>query len=131
MNELDPAAAGEMMASDLRSLIPLLTVSHGGTTVRCAAWPESICSHGEQYAPHPFMFVLGGEERPSAWKRVEIYLDRAAIFPTPFPGEGPISATIQFVTKGDHERIIRQFDGVLTLDDDKIYIEPVRLAPPV
>ncbi len=99
------------MARDLRSLIPLLTVSRGGTTVRCAAWPESICIHGEQYAPLPFMFVLGGEERPSAWKRVQ--------------------STIRFVTKRDHERIIRQFDGVLTLDDDKIYIEPVRLVQPV
>jgi hypothetical protein len=77
------------------------------------------------------MFVLGGEERPAAWKRVEIYLDRAVIFPPSFPGGGPISATVQFVTKGDHERVIRQFDGVLTVDDDKIYIEPVRLVPPV
>jgi hypothetical protein len=66
-------AAGEMMARDLRSLIPLLTLLHGGTTVRCAAWPESICSHGEQYAPLPFMLVLGGEERPSAWKRVQCH----------------------------------------------------------
>lgn len=119
------------MASDLRSLIPLLTVSRGGTTVRCAAWLESICSHGEQYAPHLFMFVMGGEERPVAWKRVEIYLDPAAVFPASFPGEGPISVTVQFVTQRDHERIIRQFDGVLTFDDDKIYIEPVRLVPPV
>lgn len=131
MNGLDHGAAGEMMARDLRSLIPLLTVWRGGTTVRCAAWPESICSHGEQYAPYPFMFVLGGEERPGAWKRVEIYLDRAVIFPTSFPGEGPIGATVQFVTKRDHECILRQFDGVLTFDDDKIYIEPVRLVPPV
>ena len=119
------------MARDFRSLIPLLTISRGGTTVRCAAWPESICSHGEQYAPHPFMFVLGGEERPVAWNRVEICLDRAVIFPTSFPGEGPTSATVQFVTQRDHERIIQQFDGVLTLDDDKIYVEPVRLVPPV
>jgi hypothetical protein len=123
-------AAREMMARELQSLIPLLTVSRGGTTVRCAAWPESICSHGEQYEPHPFMFVLGGEERPPAWRRVEIYVDGAVIFPTSFPGEGPISATVQFVTKGDHERIIQQFDGVLTIDDDKIYIEPVRLTSP-
>jgi hypothetical protein len=50
------------MAKDLQSLIPLLTVSHGETTVRRAAWPESIWSHGEQYEPHPFMFVFGGEE---------------------------------------------------------------------
>jgi hypothetical protein len=123
-------AAREMMARELQSLIPLLTVSRGGTTVRCAAWPESICSHGEQYEPHPFMFVLGGEERPPAWRRVEIYVDGAVIFPTSFPGEGPISATVQFVTKGDRERIIQQFDGVLRIDDDKIYIEPVRLNPP-
>lgn len=118
------------MARDPQSLIPLLTVSRGGTTVRCAAWPESICSHGEQYEPHRFMFVLGGEERPTAWRRVEIYLDRAVIFPTLFPGEGPISVTVQFVTKQDHERIIQQFDGVLTVDDDKIYMEPVRPNPP-
>ena len=76
---------GGMMVKDLRSLIPLLTVSRGGTTVRCAAWPESICSHGEQYEPHPFMFVLGGEERQTSWRRVEIYIDRAVIFHTPFP----------------------------------------------
>jgi hypothetical protein len=61
---------------------------------------------------------------------VEIYVDRGVIFPTPFPGKGPISATVQFVTKGDRERIIQQFDGVLTIDDDKIYIEPVRLTSP-
>ena len=61
---------------------------------------------------------------------MEIYVDRGVIFPTPFPGEGPISATVQFVTKRDHERIVQQFDGLLTFDDDKIYIEPVQLAPP-
>jgi hypothetical protein len=76
------------------------------------------------------MFVLGGEERLPAWRRVEIYVDRAVIFPTPFPGKDPISATVQFVTKGNRERIIQQFDGVLTIDDDKIYIEPVRLTSP-
>ena len=117
------------MDTDLLSLIPLLTVSRGGTTVQYAAWPESICSHGEQYEPHPFMFVLGGEERPTTWKRVEIYLDHAVIFPTPFPGEGLINATMQFVTEQDRECIIQRFDGVLTFDDDKIYIEPVRLVP--
>ncbi|MEP6959415.1 MAG: hypothetical protein ABI980_11860 [Nitrospirota bacterium] len=123
-------AAGEMMAKDLLSLIPLLTVSRGGTTVRCTTWPESICSHGEQYEPHPFMFVLGGKGRPTTWKRVEIYLDPAVMFPTPFPGEGSINATVQFVTDRDREDIIQRFDGVLTFDEDKIYIEPVRLVPP-
>ena len=117
------------MDTDLLSLIPLLTVSRGGTTVQYAAWPESICSHGEQYEPHPFMFVLGGEERPTTWNRVEIYLDHAVIFPTLFPGEGPINATVQFVTEQDRECIIQRFNGVLTFDHDKIYIEPVRLVP--
>ncbi len=118
------------MARDPQSLIPLLSVSRGGATVRCAAWPESICSHGEHYEPHPFMFVLGGEDRTPAWRRVEIYIDRAVIFPAQFPGEGPISATVRFIMKRDQGRIIQQVDGVLTIDDDKIYIEPIRINSP-
>jgi hypothetical protein len=120
----------EKMAKDLHSLIPLLTVSHGLTTVRCAAWPESIWSHGEQYEPHPFMFVFGGEERSTTWKRVEIYIDHAVIFHKSFPGEGPINATVQLVTKQDHECIIHRFDGMLTCVDGKIYLELVRQALP-
>jgi hypothetical protein len=118
------------MAKDLQSLIPLLTLSHGETTVRCAAWSESICSHGEQYEPHLFMFVFGGEEKSTTWKRVELYIDHAVIFPKLFPREGPINATVELVTKRDHECIIHRFDGVLTCDNDKIYLEPVRPALP-
>src|ERR1043166_3305452 len=118
------------MAKDLQSLIPLLTLSHGETTVSCAAWSESICSHGEQYEPHLFMFVFGGEEKSTTWKRVELYIDHAVIFPKLFPREGPINATVELVTKRDHECIIHRFDGVLTCDNDKIYLEPVRPALP-
>ena len=121
------------MAEDLGSMIPLLTISRGGTTVRWAAWPESIRSHGEQYEPCRFMFVLDEGDRLITWQRVEIHLNQsvlASAFPAPFPGGGPINASVQVVTERDRERILQRFDGVLTLHDDKIYIEPVRLVPP-
>lgn len=121
------------MAKDLRSLIPLLTISRDGITVRFAAWPKSIRSHGEQYEPFPFMFVWDEWETLTTSKRVEIHLDHSAIaaaFPTPFPGEGSVDATVQFVTERDREGILHRFDGVLTFDDDKIYFQPVGLEPP-
>ena len=115
------------MANDLRSLIPLLTISRGGTTLRFAAWPESIRSHGEQFEPHPFMFVLDERDRLATWKRVEIHLNRAelaAAFPAPLPGGGPILASVQVVSERDCERILHRLDGIVTLDRDRVYFEP-------
>lgn len=120
------------MAKDLRSLIPLLTISREGTTVRFAAWPESIRSHGEQYEPFPFMFVLDQWDRLTTWKRVEIHLNHSAIaaaFPAPFPGGGSINASVQVVTERDHESILQRFDGVLTIDEDRAYFEPMPKPP--
>jgi hypothetical protein len=124
---------GGMMVKDLRSLIPLLTISRGGTTVRYAAWPTSIRSQGKLYEPFLFMFVLDEWDRLTTWKRIKIYLDHSAIaaaFPAPFPGESLIKAVVQVVTERDHEGILRRFDGALRFENDKIYFEPVRLAPP-
>jgi hypothetical protein len=116
------------MAEYVRSLIPLLTITRGETTVRCAAWPESIRNQGEQYEPFPFMFVLDEWDQRTTWKRVEIHFDHSAIaaaFPTPFPGEGPINASIQMVSERDPEGIVPRMDGVLTFDDNKVYFKPV------
>jgi hypothetical protein len=116
------------MVEDLHSMIPLLRLSRSGTTVRLAAWPEAIHSQGEQYKPFRFMFVLGDADQSTRWKRVEIHLEHAAIaaaFPAPFPGTAPIKATVQFVTERNREDVIRQFDGVLTFDENKIFLEPV------
>ena len=118
------------MVEDLRSMISLLTISRGGTTVRLAAWPESIRSHGEEYEPFRFMFVLGGGDRSTIWKRVEIKLDHAMTFPAPFPREGPLNATLQIVTDRDREHIIKRFVGALTFDNEKIYFEPRPLESP-
>ena len=120
------------MAKDFRSLIPLLTISHDGTTVRFAAWPESIRSHGEQYEPFPFMFVLDEWNTLTAWKRVEIHLDQSAVtaaFSAPFPGESPIKASVQVVTEQDRDSILQRVDGVLTFDEDKVYFEPLPKPP--
>jgi hypothetical protein len=116
------------MVEDLHSMIPLLRLSRSGTTVRLAAWPEAIHSQGEQYKPFRFMFVLGDADHSTRWKRVEIHLEHAAIasaFPPPFPGIAPINATVQFVTERNREDVIRQFDGVLMFDENKIFLEPV------
>ena len=116
------------MAHDLRSMILLLTISRGGTTVRYAAWPTSIRCHGEQYEPHPFMFVLDEWDRLTTWKRVEIHLTHsvlAAAFPAPLPGGGPLTASVHVVTERDRERILHRFDGVLTLDGNRVYFEQV------
>ena len=125
-------AAGGVMAKDLRSLIPLLTISHDGTTVRFAAWPEPIRSHGKQYEPFPFMFVLDEWDTLPTWKRVEIHLDHSAVaaaFQAPFPGESPIKASVQVVTERDREGILQRVDGVLMFDEDKVYFEPVPKPP--
>ena len=120
------------MAKDLRSLIPLLTISRDGTIVRYAAWPKSIRSHGEQYEPFPFMFVLDEWNRLTTWKGVEIHLDHAAIaaaFPAPFPGKSPIKASVQVMTERDREGVLHRFDGVLTFNNDTVYFEPVTKPP--
>jgi hypothetical protein len=125
---IEPCYGGSAMVEDLQSMVPLLMLSRSGTTVRLAAWPEAIHSQGEQYKPFRFMFVLGDEDQSTRWKRVEIHLEHAAIaaeFPAPFPGTDPIKATVQFVTERNQEDIIRQFDGVLTFDENKIFLQPV------
>ena len=76
------------------------------------------------------MFVLGEMDGSTTWKRVEIMLDHAVTFLTPFPSEGPLKATLQIVTDGDREHIIQRFVGALTLENDKIYFEPGRLVQP-
>jgi hypothetical protein len=120
------------MAHGLLPFIPLLSISYGGRTMRFAAWPGSVHSHGEDYAPHPFMFVFDEWNQPTAWTRVEIHLDHPALmmtFPAPFSGASSLEATIQLVAERDPDRTLYRFDGVLLLDGDKIYFE-LRANPP-
>lgn len=115
------------MAEYLRSMISLLTITRGGTTVRWANWMESIHCHGEQYEPHPFMFVFDEWDSLITRKRVEIYFTRsvlAAAFPASLPGGAPITASVCVVTEHERERILQRFDGVLTLDENRVYFEP-------
>jgi hypothetical protein len=78
------------------------------------------------------MFVLDEWDTLTTWKRIEIHLDHstiAAAFPAPFPGEGPINASVQVVTERDREGILQRGDGVLTFDEDKVYFEPLPKPP--
>jgi len=118
-----------MMADELRTLIPLLTISRGGRTVQFAAWSESILSHGTLFEPHPFLFVFDEWRGPTPWNRVEIHLEHGVLLPVPSPEEGSIKATVQLVAEPDHECILYRFEGILTFDYGKVYFEPRSKTP--
>jgi hypothetical protein len=118
-----------MVTDERRALIPLLTIVRDGRTVRLAAWPKSILSHGIDYEPHPFLFVFDEWGKPTAWSRVEIHLEHGVLLPMPSREESFIEATVQLVAEPDHERILHRFEGVLTFEEGKVYFKPRPKTP--
>lgn len=111
-------------ATELRTIIPLLTITRGFTTLRLTAWPLAVRIHDTLYRPYPFQLEISPEAEPLGNVQIELHILHEDLWAAPFPGEGPIMATVLFVPSDDPSSILTTLHGTIEFDGDRIMFCP-------
>lgn len=114
-----------MVAEEPRTLIPLLShlAGWGSSTIHRRAWVEFLATEPCLNRIRSSLCSTSGEDRHpgSVWRFSSSMM---ALFPAPSPEEVAMKAPVQLVADPDHDGRLYGFEGILTFDDGKVYVEP-------